>query len=661
MEATESQPIGSVTVTLEGVIKGLPDQLKSFIAKIPSADDTLEFPQDRILPQLTKGSVKVTFGEIIKAAPPGTFEGMAGKEGDEVPLPLGEILPQIGPGAMKRQSATQAPSVEPQAFFTPTVQAVTTPPPTRAPVPLPSSVPSEVPTNLFSPTPSAAPAPTPAPAAAPTTAANLFSPVTPEATTTPSQAPPPASPPAPADGDAAISLAPIIEALPNELKALIASPPDVSAAIELPVAKLIPQLAKGKIIISFSELVAAAPSGTFSGTGGRDSDDVQLPLAEVLSKVGPGAFKRSAPVKKLEGLEQDFFGSSKPAPAPEPVATPAPPPTAPVGSALFNPAPPAAAAATPSQFFKPALQPPAEATPPEPEAVETDSKDDDADVKEIAIPIVKLVERWPNGLKAEVAKFPEDSVVVFPAEELGNCLKTGKVAFTWARIRGWLHPKTQYGANAWESSTLDIPLKSLVAPFMAAMRGKPMTPLPKGRSAPASPASPGAAAAGISFSAKPAPKQPAPTYTPPTFTPSTGTPSSAATGDSQVALGALLGLPSKEHWTPVEIVQRVAGLPAVSGALLSLAEGQVAASELPSSLPADLLAFRIPRLYNAAEEQLKQMALEPMAHLDFTSGRTPWVIFKLGNIFFTVCGRPGEPLPVSRLQSIAVEVGRQPR
>ena len=52
---------------------------------------------------------------------------------------------------MKRQSATQAPSVEPQAFFTPTVQAVTTPPPTRAPVPLPSSVPSEVPTNLFSP------------------------------------------------------------------------------------------------------------------------------------------------------------------------------------------------------------------------------------------------------------------------------------------------------------------------------------------------------------------------------------------------------------------------------------------------------------------------------------------------------------------------------
>ena len=98
MEATESQPIGSVTVTLEGVIKGLPDQLKSFIAKIPSADDTLEFPQDRILPQLTKGSVKVTFGEIIKAAPPGTFEGMAGKEEMKFPCHWVKYSHRLVPG-----------------------------------------------------------------------------------------------------------------------------------------------------------------------------------------------------------------------------------------------------------------------------------------------------------------------------------------------------------------------------------------------------------------------------------------------------------------------------------------------------------------------------------------------------------------------------------
>lgn len=648
MEATESQTLSVITISLESVIKGLPEQLKSFIAKIPAADDQLEFPPARIVPQLTKGSVKVTFGEIIHAAPSGMFQGVAGKEGDEVSLPLGEILPQIGPNAMQRQSSTQAPSLEPQAFFTPA--AVASPPP--APVQPP-------------PTQAAPPAPT----------ANLFAPATPP---TSSQSATPAAVHAPADGNAALSLAPILETLPDELKALISTPPDATASIELPVAKLMPQLAKGKITISFSELVAGAPAGTFSGTGGKDSTVVQLPLGEVLSKVGPGAFKRDAPVKKLEGLEQDFFGGSKPAPAPAatPEITPAPSiPTSPpapepseAAAPLFSPSLPDATAPAPAALFQPtapaAPEPPASVEPepipdPEPSAPAA-AESEGEDVKEIAIPIGKIIDRWPEGLKAEVSKLPPDSIVVFPAEELGNCLKSGKVSFTWSRVRNWLHPKSQFGANAWEGSTLDIPLKALVAPFMAAMRGKPITPLPSGRTR-ATSGSAAAAAAGISLSAKPIEKAPAPTYTPPTFSPSAGFSAGGPSAAAQVSLGALLGLPSKEHWTPVEIVQRVAGLPAVSGALLSLSEGQVAASELPSSVQPDVMAFRIPKMYAAAADQVKEMSLEPMAHLAFTSAGTPWVIFRLGNIFFTVCGRPGEHLPVSRLQSIAVEVGRQPR
>jgi|GEM_PF-1535583 len=643
MEATESQTLGAITVSLEAVIKGLPDQLKAFIAKIPSPDDTLEFPTSRIVPQLTKGSVKVTFGEVIKAAPAGMFQGVAGKEGDEICLPLGEILPQVGPNAMRRQTGMQAPSVEPQAFFTPASVAPTAPiEPTPAPAAVPPAFTPGPPTNLFAPA---------VPATAPTA-------LKPDVVT----AAAPAHQPAP--GNAALSLAPILQTLPEPLQALITAMPDASAVIELPIAQLMPQLAKGKITISFSELVAGAPAGTFNGTGGKDTEFVQLPLSEVLSKVGPGAFKRDVTAKKLEGLEQDFFAGSKPVPvaAPAPSTPVAPAPIAASAAPLFSPAPPDASTAPTPSILQPAPAPAA----PEPEPVvepkpTAAATGDGEQVTEIAIPIGKLIDRWPDGLKAEVGKLPEDSVVVFPAEELGNCLKTGKVAFTWARLRGWLHPKSQYGANAWENSTLDISLKALVAPFMAAMRGKPMTPLPGGGTASSTSGSAAAAAAGISLSAKPQEKPAAPTYTPPTFSPSASFSPGGANAASQVTLGALLGLPSKDHWTPVEIVQRVAGLPAVSGALLSLAEGQVAACELPSSMQSDVMAFRIARMYEAAATQVKEMSLEAMAHLAFTSAGTPWIIFRLGNIFFTVCGRPGEHLPVSRLQSIAVEVGRQPR
>jgi len=126
-------------------------------------------------------------------------------------------------------------------------------------------------------------------------------------------------------------------------------------------------------------------------------------------------------------------------------------------------------------------------------------------------------------------------------------------------------------------------------------------------------------------------------------------------------LGKLLKRPDKEHWTPVEIVQAVSAFSEVNGAMLSLAEGQIAASQLSDGVNAELLAFRIPRLFANTAEQVRELLDKPMSYFSFSADGVPWMFFKLGNIFFTVEGAPGESLPVSRLQSIAIEIGRQRR
>ena len=145
------------------------------------------------------------------------------------------------------------------------------------------------------------------------------------------------------------------------------------------------------------------------------------------------------------------------------------------------------------------------------------------------------------------------------------------------------------------------------------------------------------------------------------FIPPLSNSASGGKADGSIGMGDLLGMPGKNNWTPVEIVQRVAGLPAVSGAMISLAAGQVAASDLPTALDPATIANRIPKLHSAAGDEIREMGLEPLSFLSFSTAGTPWLVFKLGNIFFTVQGRQGEHLPVSRLESIAVQIGNQRR
>lgn len=629
--APATAPPGKAAFSLAKLLTEMPEACRQLAQSSDAGGLTVHLPVDRLAPQLPKGKVLVTLGEIVEALPPGTFGSLGEHADTPVKLPLSDVLAQIGPGAIQRkQAAKKLEGLDKQDFFgkpSPTPPAAAQPPP-------PSAPPTTTFTPAFRPTASAAPAP-------------------------PTASAPSAAPPTAPSGQVAFFLSPLLEKLPEKLRSLVAKQPATDTAVHFPAERLAPQLAKGRISVTLKELAEAAPVGTFANVAGNESQPVPLPLSDVLAQIGPGAIKRREPVKKLEGLDQqDFFGGGPAQSSPPPEGTtfmPKPgPPSHGTGYTTFEPKPVPTPQGSGSTVFIPAESAPQVA----PQRLEASSASSDA----VPIPVTRLIDRWSAQLKADISRLPENTVIVFPAETLGQVLKTGRVHFTWPQLRNWARPPTSLSTPALESAgTLDIPLRAVVGPFMAAMRGKPSipeTPSAASRTAPQptpppNPTSP-PSLSGISMTGSDKPP-PAPAVFTPPLSASSDLPAEAAT------LGDLLGQPDKRGWTPVEIVQRVAGLPGVRGAMLSLFEGQIAAAELPGIPSPPAIARHVPQLFNSAAEAVRQMEMESLAFLSFTTAGTPWLVFNLGNIFFTVQGRPGEHPPVSRLESIAVQIGKHCR
>ena len=127
----------------------------------------------------------------------------------------------------------------------------------------------------------------------------------------------------------------------------------------------------------------------------------------------------------------------------------------------------------------------------------------------------------------------------------------------------------------------------------------------------------------------------------------------------ETKLGEALGRPEKTHWTPTEIIHAVTALPSVFGAMLSLQEGHLAAAEMQATLPPELLAYALPKLFSATGEQARQMKLGDPTMVSLIADGHHWAAFKLDKIFFTVMSRKGQLLPLPQLHTIAHEIARQ--
>lgn len=459
----------------------------------------------------------------------------------------------------------------------------------------------------------------------------------------------PAVPPAEAVPERlAISLKAVLDRLSAALKPLATRAAGPDEKINVPTAKVLAQLATGAVRITFDELRAAAPAGLFNA-GGQGDALVDLPLPEVLRVAGP-LLKRK-PAQKAEPAAGSFFAgmgpaaAAKPAPAPAPVAPPAsvapvappvfapppapvPPTAGPMFAPAFQPAPEPARSGTAFTTFQPAPEPfvPGTSFSSAPPAAEA------AAPKTVPVKLAVLTVGWPDNIRKEATDLG-DVTVEFPREELGNAMKSGKVIFTWGQLRSWMSPSV--GPSALDSTALQLPLRVLVQPFMSNMRSGAK-----------------AVAPGDSGTTTFVNRAPAPSLTVPT-------PAPVAPAPVDCKLGEALGKPEKAHWTPTEIIHAVIGLPGVFGAMLSLQEGHLAAAEMQATLPPELLAYALPKLFSATGEQSRQMKLGDPSVISLVADGHHWAVFKLEKIFFTVMSRKGHLLPLPQLQTIATEIARQ--
>lgn len=203
-----------------------------------------------------------------------------------------------------------------------------------------------------------------APAAAPAAPATAAAPkaATPAA---------PAAPAAPAPRAFAgetisLSLMSIVNGLPDELKACVATIPDKSVEFKVPLSIIQEGLPKGAVKVTFAELKQGAPAGTFTGATDHDTKFVSLPLKEIFPKLKPDQLKvRQQKTVEVPDDIAPVFGQparapARPAPTPAPAAAPAAPAAAPAPAP--KPAAPAPASA-PAPAPKPAAPAPAPAQP----------------------------------------------------------------------------------------------------------------------------------------------------------------------------------------------------------------------------------------------------------------------------------------------------------
>jgi len=91
-----------VEVSLQKILAGLPLELQPRIRQADVGEQTISVPLEKILAQLSRGAVKVSFGELRQAAA-GVFSAENDRDRVLVTLPLADILAQLNPALITRR------------------------------------------------------------------------------------------------------------------------------------------------------------------------------------------------------------------------------------------------------------------------------------------------------------------------------------------------------------------------------------------------------------------------------------------------------------------------------------------------------------------------------------------------------------------------------
>ena len=497
-----------------------------------------------------------------------------------------------------------------------------------------------------------------------------------------------------------VSLQSILQGLPLELQPRVLDVDVSSAAIQIPLERVLSQLSRGSVKISFGELRQLVPQ-VFSPEPDKDKVAVPLPLGELLSKINPALIARRRVQKQVEipsdinsPFETGSFGGTfqaapaKPEPAPAPVhpprTNPVPftAPAAPIGRSAMtsSPTPPPPAAAplspgmvSPSRGFNdlghhqappPPPAPPASPAPQTPSAAaplipmshkprNTATPQASGQTAGVLVPLIALAEGWPESVRKEIVQLNlVEAKVSLPLDAVEQGLKQGKIAFPWKTVRTWV-PGASLPASPQDATMLDLPLKVVAPMFLARQKEAGKQPhkvaidseIPNlffGFPQPEAPAD----AAAVS--------KPVPVDTNYYIWDDTEDTAKVPADDfKRTSPGTNF---VARYATPNEVVSRAASLDGVAGALIALPDGLMVASRLAQDLNGDTLAAFLPHIFAKVSQCTKELRMGELNNLNFTVGNVPWKIFRVNAIFFAAFGRAGEPLPTASLASLAAEL-----
>jgi predicted regulator of Ras-like GTPase activity (Roadblock/LC7/MglB family) len=297
-----------------------------------------------------------------------------------------------------------------------------------------------------------------------------------------------------------------------------------------------------------------------------------------------------------------------------------------------------------------------------------------ADTSKLPVPLEKIADSLPAEVRREITDVDVSATtmhLLMPQVESG--LKSGKVLFTWNDMAASMQPPLPRPPSRSAGELLvELPLRVMAPVFMAHHRaatsqkkanvGENIPDLFQSGSSPIAAPSlpmPTPAAAPAAEVKIPAPTKapaaaPAERVTAPVAKPSVAPAPAAET----VSLESVVG-PEGQRFAPKQIVQNVAKLSGVTGAIVALTDGLPVASAVPAGVKVDTIAAFLPQMFGRMVQYTKDLELGALHHLTLSVEGGCWVVFKQQNIYFAACGKSGETIPFNLLDQVAAELSKQ--
>jgi hypothetical protein len=622
LPARAPAPGDTISLPLRAVISRLPADLVARVRQTDVGEAEVFVPTRKVMAQLALGAVRISFGELRQASPPGTFSPENDRDRVLVELPLHEILLRVDPGLLARRAAQKHIEV-PQEVTGPfggqnKVTICTTP--LKPVAPVRQAPAAHQPISRRSPGAPAQPAP-PAP-----------------------QVYPPMAP--------AVPVRPMTERLPS---APVFARNNFPA--RQPVAPVPPQ---EQVFKRAQPPVTPPPPPPMEEEAAVEAEEPAFQRAQPAPARPP-----SAPVYSPIASEEEP-PPIQAIPFVDHTSIPAPAFTRPLSASLPMAPPPPVALPTPDEEpepirFNPSFAPEPVAPPPPPPAPPVQATP--RETVFLTLSLAELSAAWPEAIQGEINELNlADASAALPQGMIEATLKRGKMVFLWKMVRTWIKPPLmgEYSSPN-DAVALELPLKVVTPAFLASLR---TVRTQKKISVDANIPNLFSGATGGDFNGTaPAPAPARAPEAPDTNYYVWRDKNEPAVEEAVVIKkGPSPGTSFLQRYaTPNEIVSKAAAMNGVGGALIALPDGLLVASKIPGDMNADTLAAFLPQIFGRVSQCTRELRLGDLNNLNFTVGLIPWKIFRVGAIYFAAFGIAGQSLPTAQLAGIAAELDRKPK